>query len=100
MVNKSVGVARGVLVLGTGGTIAGRAASASDNVGYTAGEVGVDALLEALDLPSGLRVWAEQVAQLDSKDMGFEVWQAALVMLGWSAVTLGGGALLLTRRDA
>lgn len=76
MVNKSVPAARGVLVLGTGGTIAGRAASASDNVGYTAGEVGVDVLLQGLDLPPGLPVWAEQVAQLDSKDMDFEVWQA------------------------
>ncbi|MGJ7486706.1 asparaginase [Variovorax sp. LT2P21] len=76
MVNKSVSGARGVLVLGTGGTIAGRAASASDNVGYTAGEVGVDVLLQGLDLPPGLPVWAEQVAQLDSKDMDFEVWQA------------------------
>lgn len=76
MVNKSASRAPGVLVLGTGGTIAGRAASASDNVGYTAGEVGVDALLQALDLPSGLSVWAEQIAQLDSKDMDFDVWRA------------------------
>ena len=30
-----------IVVLGTGGTIAGRAASAQDNVGYRAGEVGV-----------------------------------------------------------
>lgn len=76
MVNKSVPAASGVLVLGTGGTIAGRAASSSDNVGYTAGEVGVDVLLQGLELPRGLPVWAEQVAQLDSKDMDFEVWQS------------------------
>lgn len=76
MVNKSVPGARGVLVLGTGGTISGRATSASDNVGYTAGEVGIDVLLQGLDLPPGLPVWAEQVAQLDSKDLDFEIWQA------------------------
>lgn len=76
MVNKSVSATAGVLVLGTGGTIAGRAASASDNVGYTAGEVGVDVLLRGLDLPPGLPVWADQIAQLDSKDMDFAVWQA------------------------
>lgn len=75
MVNKSGSDAPSVLVLGTGGTIAGRATSASDNVGYTAGEVGVDELLQGLDLPSGLTVQAEQVAQLDSKDMDFAVWQ-------------------------
>jgi L-asparaginase len=76
MVNKSAAAAPGVLILGTGGTIAGRAASASDNVGYTAGEVGVDVMLQGLDLPPGLPVSAEQIAQLDSKDMDFEVWQA------------------------
>lgn len=76
MVNKSVSGPAGVLVLGTGGTISGQATSASDNVGYTAGEVGVDALLQGIDLPPGLPVWAEQVAQLDSKDMDFTVWQA------------------------
>ena len=75
MVNKSVSTTAGVLILGTGGTIAGRATSASDNVGYTAGEVGVDELLQGLDLPPGPPMWTEQVAQLDSKDMDFAIWQ-------------------------
>jgi len=30
----------------------------------------------------------------------FEFWQAALILTGWSALTLGGGAALLARRDA
>ncbi|MET0310579.1 MAG: asparaginase, partial [Burkholderiaceae bacterium] len=30
-----------IVVLGTGGTIAGRAGSAGDNLGYTAAQVGV-----------------------------------------------------------
>src|SRR4051812_44914182 len=68
-------VSRGeIVVLGTGGTIAGRAASAADNVGYRAGEVPVDELLRGLAVPGGLRVHAEQVAQIDSKDMDFAVW--------------------------
>ena len=37
--------ARTLVVLGTGGTIAGRAGSAHDHVGYTAGQVGVAELL-------------------------------------------------------
>ncbi len=65
-----------VVLLGTGGTIAGLAANAADNVGYTAAQVGVEQLVGLL--PSGvlsrLEVMAEQVAQLDSKDMGFPVW--------------------------
>lgn len=65
-----------VVVLGTGGTIAGRAASTADNIGYTAGVVTVDELLSAVPGLSGSGpVWSEQLAQLDSKDMNFELWR-------------------------
>jgi L-asparaginase len=63
-----------LVILGTGGTIAGRAANAFDNLGYTAGQVGVSELLAAIpDLPDAGPVVAEQVAQVDSKDMSFAV---------------------------
>ena len=66
-----------IVVLGTGGTIAGTSAQAGDNIGYTAAQVGVAQLLEAVP---GLQAIAgalhtEQVAQIDSKDMDFEVWR-------------------------
>jgi L-asparaginase len=66
-----------IVVLGTGGTIAGRATSAGDNIGYTAGEVGVEQLLGpvAAFQGQGVEFVAEQVAQVDSKDMGFGLWQ-------------------------
>lgn len=66
-----------IVVLGTGGTIAGKATVAGDNVGYVAGQVGVQDLLAAVP---GLREAAggplavEQVAQIDSKDMDTAVW--------------------------
>jgi len=77
--------ARTVVVLGTGGTIAGRASAAGDNVGYIAGEVGVGQLLAgvqnmAAQLPA-LQNWAfeaEQVVQVDSKDMGPAIWRPLL----------------------
>ena len=65
--------------LGTGGTIAGSSASAADNVGYTAAQVGVEALLQAaLSATKSCTLhWVcEQVAQVDSKDMDFSVWSA------------------------
>ena len=69
-----------LVVLGTGGTIAGMAASASDNLGYTAAQLGVSQLLEAVpgltDVLGECALRAEQVAQVDSKDMSFSVWQA------------------------
>ena len=40
---------RTVVVLATGGTIAGTAARAGDNISYTAGQVGVDELVATLD---------------------------------------------------
>jgi len=75
MANSLLPEVRRVVVLGTGGTIAGRAASSGDNIGYTAGEVGVADLLGGIEAPEGVALVAEQVAQVDSKDMGFEIWQ-------------------------
>jgi L-asparaginase len=65
-----------VVVLGTGGTIAGAASEASDNVGYVAAQRGVAELLRAVPSLSGSAIEAEQVAQLDSKDMTHAVWRA------------------------
>ncbi len=73
-----------VVVLGTGGTIAGTAADASDNIGYTAAQLGVAHLvnaipeLGALQKAQGFELVCEQVAQLDSKDMSQSVWQLLL----------------------
>lgn len=76
MVNSSSPEVRcRVVVLGTGGTIAGRAASSGDNIGYTAGQVGVADLLGGIEAPQGVSLEAEQVAQVDSKDMSFDIWQ-------------------------
>jgi L-asparaginase len=64
-----------IVILGTGGTIAGTAKSSGDHTGYTAAQIGVDQLVQAIPSLAGLGLVTEQVAQLDSKDMGFEVWQ-------------------------
>lgn len=64
-----------IVVLGTGGTIAGTAASSSDHTGYTAAQIGIAALLEGApglrEALGGAQLVSEQVAQLDSKDMDF-----------------------------
>lgn len=61
-------------MLGTGGTLAGTAARQSDNVGYTAGQIGVEALIAAVPALAGEDLQAEQVAQIDSKDMEPALW--------------------------
>ena len=71
-----------VVILGTGGTIAGTSARAGDNVGYLAAQIGVDRLAAGLPVPAGVELETEQVAQLDSKDMEFEVWRVLAQRVG------------------
>jgi len=63
-----------IVVMGTGGTIAGWAAQSSDNVGYVAAQLGVGQLVGAISQLAQFEIEVEQVAQLDSKDMSFAVW--------------------------
>ncbi len=65
-----------IVVLGTGGTIAGTSAVAGDDVGYTAAQIGVAQLVSAIPALASVPLECEQVAQVDSKDMGFAVWRA------------------------
>lgn len=62
------------VILGTGGTIAGTAASATDNVGYQAAQLSVQHLLAAVPPLAGLPIECEQVAQVNSKDMTHALW--------------------------
>ena len=68
-----------IVVLGTGGTIAGLAPdpaqAGAGHLAYRAGQVGVERLLANIPALKGLPLLAEQVAQVDSKDMGPAVWQ-------------------------
>lgn len=64
-----------LVILGTGGTIAGRSIDACDNIGYTAAQVGIDQLLYGIPAMAEAGPFiTEQVAQIDSKDMSFSVW--------------------------
>jgi L-asparaginase len=67
--------ARIVVVLGTGGTIAGRAAAPDDDLSYTSAVLPVGALVSSLAPPAGFAIESEQLAQLDSKDMDFQTWR-------------------------
>ncbi len=62
-----------IVVLATGGTIAGAAASSTQS-GYTSGQVTIDAMLNSVQ---GIRDLAnlkgEQVANVGSQDMSFDI---------------------------
>jgi L-asparaginase len=67
--------ARTLVILGTGGTIAGEAASPADDLGYRSASLPVATLVGGLQPPPGFVLESEQVAQLDSKDMDFATWR-------------------------
>ena len=63
-----------VVILATGGTIAGSAASGT-SAGYQSGAVAVDALIAAVpQLKDIADVSGEQIASIGSQDMNDEVW--------------------------
>ena len=64
-----------VVILATGGTIAGSAASDTATTGYKAGALGIDVLINAVpEIKNFANVTGEQIASLDSKDMSDDVW--------------------------
>ncbi len=63
-----------VVILATGGTIAGSAASGTQ-AGYTSGQVGIEAMIAAVPGIENLaNVTGEQVSNVGSQDMSIEIW--------------------------
>jgi L-asparaginase len=65
-----------VVVIGTGGTIAGTAARADDLLGYTSGALAAGDLVAAVPALAGQGLEAETLARLDSSDMDHATWAA------------------------
>ncbi|MGO4302478.1 asparaginase [Cupriavidus sp. RAF12] len=76
-----------IVVLATGGTIAGSSGNPASSAQYQAATVPVSALVQAVPaLADVARIEAEQVAQVDSKDMSFGLWATlARRVTHWSA---------------
>lgn len=64
-----------VVILATGGTIAGSGATTTTTVGYTAAKVGVEALIDAVpELKKVAHVRGEQTMQIASENMDHPHW--------------------------
>ena len=63
-----------VVIIGTGGTIAGTAATAAAHTGYQAGALGVEALIAAVPALQGQALEGESLARIDSCDMDHATW--------------------------
>lgn len=64
-----------VVILATGGTIAGTADSQTELVAYTAAQRTVHELLAGIPVPDSVEFEGYQIAQVDSKDMRFQIWR-------------------------
>ena len=92
-----------IVILGTGGTIAGQAESSTQGVGYKPGQLSIAGLLAAIpDLPqlaagcTGAVLDAVQLAQIDSKDMDWPVWRSLLQAVKSALEDAGTRALVIT----
>ncbi len=70
-----------VVVIGTGGTIAGTAVRPQDHVGYTAGALGAAELVAAVPALAGQAIETLSLAQLDSSDMDHATWRRLALAL-------------------
>ncbi|MCO5412681.1 asparaginase [Ralstonia mojiangensis] len=91
-----------IAILATGGTIAGSADDAGSAARYRAGAVPIDQLLAAskLGLERIANVRAEQVAQIDSKDLTFDVWERLVARIRhWVEVERVDGVVITHGTD-
>jgi L-asparaginase len=84
-----------VVVLGTGGTIAGTGAG-PQAVAYQAAQLSVAQLVQAVPELASVALETQQVAQIDSKDMGWPVWQALAEALQTALARDDVGAVVIT----
>lgn len=70
-----------IIILATGGTIAGQGASA-DRAGYTAGKIPVADLIDTIpSIKNVAEVSDEQVSAVDCQDMSLEIWKKLAVRI-------------------
>lgn len=70
-----------VIILATGGTIAGAGASA-DRAGYTAGKIPIDDLIGSIPTVKKIAtISGEQVASVGSQDMTIDIWKKLAVRI-------------------
>lgn len=85
-----------VLILGTGGTIAGTACDPGRSWAYRAAQLSVEQLVSAVPELAGIPLATQQVAQIDSKDMGWATWQALGQALGGAMLDDAVSAIVIT----
>jgi L-asparaginase len=89
-------VALRTLIIGTGGTIAGNASSAHDNIGYRSAERSAQELVSAVPGLQGLPLESVQLFQTDSKDLTHAHWWALREALQQALARADIGGVVVT----
>src|SRR3954465_3403297 len=85
-----------VIILATGGTIAGAGASA-DRAGYTAGKIPIDDLIGAIPLVKKVaNITGEQVSSIGSQDMTIDIWKKLAVRINQIFANKEADAVVIT----
>ncbi len=85
-----------VIILATGGTIAGAGASA-DRAGYTAGKIPIDDLIGAIpSVKKVANITGEQISSIGSQDMTIDIWQKLAVRINQIYANKEADAVVVT----
>src|SRR5215217_8694386 len=85
-----------VIILATGGTIAGAGASA-DRAGYTAGKIPIDDLIGTIPSVKKIAtITGEQVASVGSQDMTIDIWKKLTVRINEIAKNKEAEGIVIT----
>src|SRR4026208_2225182 len=85
-----------VIILATGGTIAGAGASA-DRAGYTAGKIPIDDLIGSIPSVKKIAsITGEQIASVGSQDMTVDIWKKLAIRINEIAAKKEADGIVIT----
>ncbi|MBO9573672.1 MAG: type II asparaginase, partial [Chitinophagaceae bacterium] len=85
-----------IIILATGGTIAGAGASA-DRAGYTAGKIPIDDLIGAIPTVKKVAdISGEQIASVGSQDMTIDIWKKLAIRINEIASKKEADGIVIT----
>jgi L-asparaginase len=85
-----------VIILGTGGTIAG-AGQAADRAGYTAGKIPIDDLIGGIPTVKKIAdISGEQISSVGSQDMTVDIWKKLAIRINEIAAKKEADAVVVT----
>src|SRR6185436_18638760 len=85
-----------VIILATGGTIAG-AGTASDRAGYTAGKIPIDDLIGSIPTVKKIAsITGEQIASVGSQDMTIDIWKKLAIRINELAKNKEADGIVIT----